>query len=86
MASAAAAYKTVERALNSLPGIDTDQAGDAINRNVIESAVDNQGVGAVTDEEVLQAAIDRNALDAAVDLDDLRDSVADSISSDDQQS
>lgn len=78
-----AAYKAVERALNSLPCIDTDQANNAINRTVIQSAVDEHGVGAVTNTEVLQAAIDRDALDEAVDIDELRDSVADSIGTDD---
>ena len=82
--AAIGAYKAVERALSSMPGVDTDQAKDAINRNIIESAVDDQGVRAVNDEEVLQAAIDRNALDTAVDLNELRNSIADSIGSDDQ--
>lgn len=81
----AAAYKAVERALHALPGIDTDQASDAVNRDVIESAVDEHGIGAVSNGEVLEAAIDREALDAAVDIDELRDSVADSIGTDDQR-
>lgn len=86
MAVAAAAYTAVKRALSALPGVDTDQVDNAINRDVIESAVDRRGVEAVRDTDVLRAAIDQDAVDAAVDFDEFRDSVADSISSDDYQS
>jgi len=78
------AYKAVERALSNLSGVSTEQAGDAINRTAIESAVDEQGLTAVADGGVLRAAIDQEKLDRAVDIDELRDEVAESIASDDQ--
>ncbi|PSP74340.1 hypothetical protein BRC86_06280 [Halobacteriales archaeon QS_3_64_16] len=78
------AYKAVERAVSNLPGVDTEQAGNAINRTTIESAVDEQGVTAVADRGVLRAAIDQEKLDGAVDIDELRDEVAESVASDDQ--
>ena len=78
------AYKAVERALSNLSGVSTEQAGEAINRTAIESAVDEQGITAVADRGVLWAAIDQEKLDRAVDIDELRDEAAESIASDDQ--
>ena len=85
MAIAAAGYKAVKEAVNAIPGVDTDQAAEAIDRETLETAIDQQGIEAVTDEGVLRATIDPDALDAAVDFDELRNSVADGISTDDQQ-
>jgi hypothetical protein len=84
MAAVGAAYKALERTLSNLSGVDTEQAGDAINRTAIESAVDEQGITAVADRGVLRAVIDQEKLDRAVDIDELRDEVAESVASDDQ--
>lgn len=85
MAVVAAGCGAVKRTLNFLFGVDTDQASDAIDRNTIETTIDQQGIGAVTDEGVLRTAIDTDAPDAAVDLDELRNGVADSISTGDRE-
>jgi hypothetical protein len=81
--AAVGAYKILERALSNLSGVDTEQAGDAINRTAIETAVNERGMTAIADRGVLRAAIDPNELDRAVDIDELRDGVAESIASDD---
>ena len=78
------AYKILERALSNFSGVDTEQAGDAINWTAIETAVDERGITAIADRGVLRAAIDQEKLDRAIDIDELRDGVAGTIASDDR--
>ena len=47
--AAVGAYKILERALSNFSGVDTEQAGDAINRTAIETAVDERGITAIAD-------------------------------------
>ena len=82
--AAVGAYKMLERALSNFSGVDTEQAGDAINRTAIETAVNERGITAIADRGVLRAAIDQEKLDRAIDIDELRDGVAESIASDDR--
>jgi hypothetical protein len=75
--------QAVERALGSLPDVDTDRAVDALGRDVVESVVEERGLDAATDEAVLRAAIERVTVDGALDLDELRDATAAAIGTDD---
>jgi flavin-binding protein dodecin len=75
--------QAVERALGSLPDVDTDRVVDALGRDVVESVVEERGLDAATDEAVLRAAIERVTVDGALDLDELRDATAAAIGTDD---
>lgn len=74
------AAAAVSKAISSVTGMSSDDADNVIDREVIESAVDSRGIGAVTDPEVLESAINYEELDSSVDDDDLQRAVKDQIS------
>jgi hypothetical protein len=69
------AVAAVTKAISSATGMNSDDADAVIDRQVIERAVDNRGIGAVTDPDVLESAINYEKLDSSVDNDDLQRAV-----------
>jgi hypothetical protein len=74
------AVAAVSKAIESMTGMNNDDTDRIIDREVIESAVDSRGIGAVTDPAVLESAINYDELDSSVDNEDLQRSVEDQLS------
>lgn len=76
-ALALAGYVTVKRALDST--LDEADVEPAIDVTVIESAVEENGLGAITETETLDAAINDEELDREVDMQRLQSAVEEKL-------
>lgn len=68
----AGAVAMVARAISSVTDVSTEDANEAIDQSVIESAVDDRGIGAIADIAVLRSAIDEEKIGSGIDDDDLQ--------------
>lgn len=73
-----AAAAAVTKAVSSLTNMTDDEANQVVNREAIESAVDDRGIEAVTDPDVLRSAINQEELD--LDDDELQAAVQNHLS------